>query len=158
MAEVSRRQFVGQAAAIAGGAALTGTAVASAAPAISRATHTVTAQDKTEIMIYHIFGTPPGGTPAETPHPMTQVIDAFNAQSEAVTVTSLTPGNYLETLQKTQADIAAGNPPDLVTVPWANSALCNRWTGSGATRDDCRRQVRGAGGLDVRFGLATGHA
>lgn len=77
------------------------------------------AQDKTEITIYHIWGTPPGGTPAEKPHPMTQVIDAFNAQSSTVTVNSSTPGNYYETLQKTQADIAAGNPPDLVSVPWA---------------------------------------
>jgi multiple sugar transport system substrate-binding protein len=77
------------------------------------------AQAKTEITIYHIWGTPPGGTPAATPAPMTQVIDAFNAQSETVTLTSFTPGNYYETLQKTQADIAAGNPPDLVSVPWA---------------------------------------
>jgi multiple sugar transport system substrate-binding protein len=110
MAQISRRRLVGQAAAVAGGAALAGSA----------ATHRVAAQDKTEITIYHIWGTPPGGTPAENPHPMTQVIDAFNAQSTTTTVSSLTPGNYQQTLQKAQADIAAGNPPDLVTVPWAN--------------------------------------
>lgn len=109
---VTRRQFVGR------------SAVASVAAAGSLATggrlaRNAAAQDKTEITIYHIWGTPPGGTPAANPHPMTQVIDAFNAQSETVTVTSNTPGNYYETLQKTQADIAAGNPPDLVSVPWA---------------------------------------
>lgn len=48
-----------------------------------------------------------------------QVIEAFNAQSDSVTVNTFTPGNYYETLQKTQADLAAGNPPDLVSVPWA---------------------------------------
>jgi multiple sugar transport system substrate-binding protein len=108
MAPLSRRQLMGQAAAVAGGAVLAGTV-----PAVTQA------QDKTEIVIYHIWGTPPGGTPADSPHPMTQVIDAFNEQSTTTTVTSLTPGNYYETLQKTQADIAAGNPPDLVSVPWA---------------------------------------
>ncbi len=109
MSPISRRKLVGQAAAVAGGAALAGSIAANPAAA----------QDKTEITIYHIWGTPPGGTPAETAHPMTQVIDAFNEQSTTTTVTSLTPGNYYETLQKTQADIAAGNPPDLVSVPWA---------------------------------------
>jgi multiple sugar transport system substrate-binding protein len=118
MTEVSRRRFVGQVAAVAGAAALAATA-AQAAPGSSATSRKVTAQAKTEITIYHIWGTPPGGTPAETPAPMTQVIDAFNAQSETVTLTSFTPGNYYETLQKTQADIAAANPPDLVSVPWA---------------------------------------
>lgn len=120
MSEVTRRRFVGQAAAVAGGAALAGSAVAKATPAPGKAASQAAAQDKTEVIIYHIFGTPPGGTPAENPHPMTQVIDAFNEKSTTATVTSLTPGNYQETLQKAQADIAAGNPPDLVTVPWAN--------------------------------------
>lgn len=109
---VTRRQFVGR-------SALTGAAVAGALASGVRLERHASAQDKTEITIYHIWGTPPGGTPAATPHPMTQVIDAFNAQSETVSVTSNTPGNYYETLQKTQADIAAGNPPDLVSVPWA---------------------------------------
>ncbi len=119
MAEISRRRLVGRAAAMAGAAALGGTTGASAAPGNHSATDANMAQAKTEISIYHIWGTPPGGTPAATPAPMTQVIDAFNAQSKTVTVTSFTPGNYYETLQKTQADIAAGNPPDLVSVPWA---------------------------------------
>ncbi|HET9661805.1 MAG TPA: extracellular solute-binding protein [Thermomicrobiales bacterium] len=109
---INRRQFVGR-------SALAGAAAAGALAAGGRALRPAAAQDKTEITIYHIWGTPPGGTPAATPHPMTQVIDAFNAQSDTVTVNSVTPGNYYETLQKTQADIAAGNPPDLVSVPWA---------------------------------------
>jgi len=119
MSNVTRRRFVGQAAAVASGAAVASAAVAKCAPAPGTSAGRATAQDKTEVIIYHIWGTPPGGTPAETPHPMTQVIDAFNAQSETVVVNSQTPGNYYETLQKTQADIAAGNPPDLVSVPWA---------------------------------------
>jgi len=110
MAEISRRRLVGQAAAIAGGAALAG----------SVATHQAAAQDKTEITVYHIWGTAPGGTPAESLSPMNQVIEAFNAQSTTTFVNSQTPStNYYEVLQKTQADIAAGNPPDLVSVPWA---------------------------------------
>jgi len=97
-----------------------GATLAQAAPGTNLAARTARSQnDKMEITIYHIWGTPPGGTPAATPAPMTQVIDAFNAQSQTVTLTSFTPGNYYETLQKTQADIAAGNPPDLVSVPWA---------------------------------------
>ncbi len=118
MAQVSRRKLMGQTAAIAAGAALAGSA-ASAAPSTTSRARAAGQDGKTELVIYHIWGTPPGGTPAETPSPMTQVIDAFNAQSESVTLTSMTPGNYYETLQKTQADIAAGNPPDLVSVPWA---------------------------------------
>lgn len=119
MTEVSRRRFVGQAAAIAGAGALASAASAGAAPANGAASNRTAAQDKTEIIYYHIWGTPPGGTPAESPSPMTQVIDAFNAQSDTVVVSSQTPGNYQETLQKTQADIAAGNPPDLVSTPWS---------------------------------------
>ena len=109
---ITRRQFVGR-------SALVGAAAAGALTTGGRLLQPAAAQDKTEITIYHIWGTPPGGTPAAKPHPMTQVIDAFNAQSDTVTVNSITPGNYYETLQKTQADIAAGNPPDVVSVPWA---------------------------------------
>ena len=120
MTEVSRRRFMGQAAAAAGVAAVGSTTMAKAAPVANTTTRGAGSQaDKTEITIYHIWGTPPGGTPAATPHPMTQFIDAFNAQSQTVTLGTSTPGNYYETLQKTQADLAAGNPPDLVSVPWA---------------------------------------
>lgn len=117
MSNITRRRFVTGAAA--GSAALAATTMAGASPVRTTAPRRSSAQSKTEINIYHIWGTPPGGTPSETAHPMMQVIEAFNAQSDSVTVNSLTPGNYYETLQKTQADIAAGNPPDLVSVPWA---------------------------------------
>lgn len=116
MSHVTRRKFIGQVAA--GSAALAVPKVAGASSAPRSATHRL-AQEKTEVVVYHIWGTPPGGTPAENLHPMMQVIEAFNAQSDSATVTSLTPGNYYETLQKTQADLAAGNPPDLVSIPWA---------------------------------------
>ncbi len=119
MTHVSRRKLMGQTAAIAAGAALAGSA-ASAVPSATSSPRAPGQDGKTELVIYHIWGTPPGGTPAEKPHPMTQVIEAFNAQSETTVVNPLTPGNYQETLQKAQADIAAGNPPDLVTIPWAN--------------------------------------
>ncbi len=116
MSHVTRRKFIGQVAA--GSAALAAPSVAGAARAPQTATHKL-AQEKTEVVVYHIWGTPPGGEQAETLHPMMQVIEAFNAQSDSVTITSLTPGNYYETMQKTQADLAAGNPPDLVSIPWA---------------------------------------
>jgi multiple sugar transport system substrate-binding protein len=119
MAKLSRRRLIGQTAAVAGAAAVVGRTVGQAAPGPHAASRSAAQDGKTEITVYHIWGTPPGGTPAATPHPMTQVIDAFNAQSTTVTLTSLTPGSYYETLQKTQADLAAGNPPDLVSVPWA---------------------------------------
>lgn len=118
MTQWTRRRLLGSAAA-AGAAAIGGAAVAGAAPRGMASNRSAAQDGKTEITIYHIWGTPPGGTPAAVAHPMTQVIDAFNEQSKTVTVTSTTPGNYYETLQKTQADLAAGNPPDLVSVPWA---------------------------------------
>ena len=120
MSTITRRNLLGQAGAIAAATSVAGATIASAAPGASSVPGRQQAQDKTEITVYHIWGTPPGGTPAATPHPMTEVIEAFNAQSQTTTVASFTPGNYQETLQKTQADIAAGNPPDLVSVPWAN--------------------------------------
>ena len=109
MAKINRRTLVAGAAAAGVAATTLGSKQASAA-----------AQgDKIELNIYHIWGTPPGGTPAATPAPMTQVVDAFNAQSTTVNIVQTTPGGYNETLQKAQADIAAGNPPDLVSTPWA---------------------------------------
>lgn len=119
MPSISRRRFLGQAAVAASATTLTGRAVVGAAPVSRSTAASRAAQGKTEITIYHIWGTPPGGTPAAVPHPMTQVIDAFNKQSQTVSVNSITPGNYYETLQKTQADLAAGNAPDIVSVPWA---------------------------------------
>lgn len=119
MTSVSRRRFLGQAAVTAGAVTLASKGFVRAAEAPKSVLGRAVAQSKTEITIYHIWGTPPGGTPAKVAAPMTQVIDAFNKQSDTVTVNSLTPGNYYETLQKTQADIAAGNAPDIVSVPWA---------------------------------------
>ncbi len=119
MTGVSRRRLLGQAAITAGVATLANRSFADAAAAPKPVLNRAAAQSKTEINMYHIWGTPPGGTPAAVAAPMTQVIDAFNAQSTTVVVNSLTPGNYYETLQKTQADIAAGNGPDIVSVPWA---------------------------------------
>lgn len=117
MSNFTRRRFVAGAAA--GSAAIATSRIAGASPAHSRTPRRASSQEQTELNIYHIWGTPPGGEPSETTHPMMQVIEAFNAQSDSVVVNSLTPGNYYETLQKTQADLAAGNPPDLVSVPWA---------------------------------------
>lgn len=119
MKTVNRRRFVGGVAATAAAAAAGIPSFAGAAPNVGRRTRSSAQDGKTELTIYHIWGTPPGGTPAATPSPMTQVIDAFNAQSQSVTLTSFTPGSYYETLQKTQADLAAGSPPDLVSVPWS---------------------------------------
>jgi multiple sugar transport system substrate-binding protein len=120
MQKISRRTLVGSGAAAAGALAVN-RSFAGAAPVylrgnVNRATQ---ADGRQEVLFYHIFGTPPGGTPAETPSPMTQLITAFNEQSTTTFIKDQTPGNYTETLQKTQADLAAGNPPDLVTTPWA---------------------------------------
>jgi len=124
MVKQTRRSFVGSAAgAVAGAAAATtlGSAVAGAAPAAG-ASAAISAQDnRQKITFYHIYGTPPGGTPAASPAPMIQVIDAFNAQSTTTFIDSQTPSTaYAEVLQKAQADIAAGNGPDLVITPWSN--------------------------------------
>lgn len=120
MTKITRRTLVGSGAAAAGALAAKST-MAGATPAflrgnINRATQ---ADGRTEVLFYHIWGTPPGGTPAATPSPMTQLITAFNEQSTTTFINDQTPGNYNETLQKTQADLAAGNPPDIVSTPWA---------------------------------------
>lgn len=116
----TRRKLVGGGAAAAGALAIN-RSFADAAPVflrgnIDRATQ---ADGRTEVLFYHIWGTPPGGTPAETPSPMSQLVQAFNEQSETTFLNDQTPGNYTETLQKAQADLAAGNPPDLVATPWS---------------------------------------
>jgi multiple sugar transport system substrate-binding protein len=112
MAEITRRKLVGQAAALAGAASL-------AAPLANVATHTASAQDKTEITFYSIWGTAPGAAPRASKSPGEQAIDAFNAQSATTKVTLETPGGYAEILQKLQAQLAAGNPPALALITWS---------------------------------------
>jgi multiple sugar transport system substrate-binding protein len=107
LSKLTRRQFVGTVAA-AGAVAATG-------PNLIRSQNA-----SVEVVFYNIWGTPPGGEAPETKHPVDQVIDAFNEQSTDVQVVGQNPGNYFETLQKTQADLAAGNPPALVITPWSN--------------------------------------
>ncbi|HEU0165972.1 MAG TPA: extracellular solute-binding protein, partial [Thermomicrobiales bacterium] len=63
---------------------------------------------------------PPGAAAPKTTHPSVQLIDAFNASQTAVKVISRTDSSdYSVVLQKTQAELAAGDAPALVTVPWA---------------------------------------
>lgn len=119
MTNLSRRSLITGVTAAAGSLAI-GQAAAKASPANRRVSTGRLAQgEKTELTMYHIWGTPPGGTPASSPSPMTQVITKFNETSTATTIADQTPGGYNEVLQKTQADIAAGNPPDIICVPWA---------------------------------------
>ncbi|MCC6867898.1 MAG: extracellular solute-binding protein [Burkholderiales bacterium] len=73
-----------------------------------------------EIVFMHVWGTPPGQQAAATAHPVQLLIDAFNAKNTGVTVRGETPsGDYFATLQKAQAQLAAGRPPALVTTPWS---------------------------------------
>lgn len=121
MAQVTRRRFVGSAAAAGLATAITGRSVGAASsrwssPAVIRAQNA-----PVEIVFANIWGTPPGGDEPEKQHPVMNVIDAFNEQSDDVKVIGRTDsGVYLEVLQKAQAEMAAGNPPALVTTPWAN--------------------------------------
>lgn len=115
MSKLTRRQFAGSAS-VAGAMALGGMSLPGFSPAVMAAQ-----EDDIEIVFANIWGTPPGGEEPETKHPVEQVIDAFNEQSTGITVVGRTDsGSYLEVLQKAQAEMAAGNPPALVTTPWAN--------------------------------------
>jgi multiple sugar transport system substrate-binding protein len=116
MAKLNRRTLVAGAAA----AGIATTALGAKAPAV------LARQDgPVEISFYHIWGTPAGGEAPAKKHPADLVIDAFNAQSTTTKVVSQTPGNYFETLQKGQADMAAGNPPALMITPWSNINYAN---------------------------------
>ncbi|HEU0165209.1 MAG TPA: extracellular solute-binding protein [Thermomicrobiales bacterium] len=122
MKALSRRSFV------AATAAVTATGAAStrfAMPAV------IGAQAKPiEITFYHIWGTPPGAAAKSTKHPADQVIDAFNASQTAIKVNAQTPAtDYATVEQKLQADLAAGNPPALCTIPWANINYANEGLG-----------------------------
>jgi multiple sugar transport system substrate-binding protein len=119
MTRINRRTLVA-------GAAATGLA----ATTFGRAPAVLAAQDSpVEIMFYHIWGTPPGGEAPANKHPADLVVEAFNAQSTTVKVTAQTPGNYYETLQKAQADMAAGSAPALVMTPWSNINYANEGLG-----------------------------
>lgn len=119
MTEVTRRRFVGGAAA-AGAAIAGGASIATAAPSRHAAPAVNLAQDAPEEVVFsNIWGTPPGGDEPESEHPVEQVIDAFNAQSTGVQVIGRSDsGSYYEGLQKLQAELAAGNPPALCITPW----------------------------------------
>ncbi|MEO8975999.1 MAG: extracellular solute-binding protein [Casimicrobiaceae bacterium] len=105
---VNRRTFLRGASAAAGSAAMGSWPAFAAKPV--------------EILFLHVWGTPPGQAAAATAHPAALLIEAFNAKNTGVIVRGETPsGDYFATLQKAQAQIAAGRPPALVTTPWANA-------------------------------------
>jgi multiple sugar transport system substrate-binding protein len=121
MTSISRRKLVGTGAVAAAAATGVGKMAGVSASGSSNPQPAVMAQgEPVEITFYHIWGTPPGGEAAATKHPSEQLIEAFNAQSTTTKVTGQTPGNYYETLQKAQADMAAGNAPALCITPWSN--------------------------------------
>lgn len=125
MSQFTRRRLVGStvgSAALAGAMAIGSAQVVGAAPKTGLTPAVISAQDKPiEITFAHIWGTPQGEAPAATKHPAELVIDAFNAQSTTVKVTSRTdPGGYYTNLQKAQAELAAGKPPAMVITPWSN--------------------------------------
>ncbi len=114
MTRISRRSFAKSAAVAAAVGAASSRFVMPA---------TIAAQNApTEIVFHHIWGTPPG-TKEEHRDPIMDVIDLFNS-NEAETgirvVSRTDSGSYAEVLQKTQAEMATGKGPDIVSVPWAN--------------------------------------
>ncbi|MGC4107894.1 MAG: extracellular solute-binding protein [Thermomicrobiales bacterium] len=121
--ELTRRRFAVGAAAIAGGALVAGASVSSVAAASSRFSNpaVIHAQNApVEVVFHHIWGTPPGEQAPEKKNAAMQLIDAFNeSQSDVKLISRTDTGDYYQNLQKTQAELAAGNPPDLVSVPWA---------------------------------------
>ena len=104
---INRRTFLRGATAAAGSAAM------GSLPAF--------AANPVEILVLHVWGTPPGQAAASTMHPIAQLIEAFNARNTGIVVRGETPStDYFATLQKAQAQIAAGRAPALVTTPWSN--------------------------------------
>ncbi|HEV8502882.1 MAG TPA: extracellular solute-binding protein [Casimicrobiaceae bacterium] len=104
---ISRRTFLQGATAAVGSAAMGSWPASAAAPV--------------EILVLHVWGTPPGQAAASTMHPIAQLIEAFNARNPGIIVRGETPStDYFATLQKAQAQIAAGRAPALVTTPWSN--------------------------------------
>ncbi|HWV36015.1 MAG TPA: extracellular solute-binding protein [Thermomicrobiales bacterium] len=119
MAQVTRRRFVGSAAAAGFATVLAGRSAGAASsrwssPAIIRAQNA-----PVEIVFSNIWGTPPGGDAPTNEHPVEQVIRAFNEQNDTIKVIGRTDsGDYYEGLQKIQAELAAGSPSALVITPW----------------------------------------
>lgn len=131
----SRRSVVKGAAGVAGAAAFAGTGLRR-----SRAQ-----SSNVEIDFMHIWGTPPGEQAAAQKHPAELLIDAFNAKNTGVTVKSRVDStDYFETLQKAQAEMAAGNPPALVATPWSNIYYASEGLGITNLED-----VAAAAGADV---------
>jgi ABC-type glycerol-3-phosphate transport system substrate-binding protein len=124
---MSRRRFVGKTTATAAGAAASAAVIALgnsrlAAASSSFSMPAIIRQQNApvEVTFHHIWGTPSGEKAADKVHPSIQLIDAFNASQSDVKVISRTDsGDYSVVLQKTQAELASGNAPALVTVPWA---------------------------------------
>lgn len=114
MTRISRRSF---AKSVAVAAAIGAPSARFAMPAVIKAQNA-----PLEIVFHHIWGTPPGTT-EEHRDPIMDVIDLFNAKEAetGIRVISRTDsGSYNEVLQKTQAEMATGNGPDIVSTPWAN--------------------------------------
>lgn len=108
MVRINRRNLVG------------GTVAAAAASSVFTMPAVIRAQNApVEIDFYHIWGTPPGGEQPEEAHPSVRVIDLFNETQSDIKVNSVTVGNYVETIQTVQAEMAAGNFPALMITPWA---------------------------------------
>jgi len=117
---LSRRRFVGAGALVAGSAVLGAPSSTFAAPVV-RHREAGQAQDVVEVTFHHIWGTPPGTAGGDKKSRAEEVIDLFNAKNTGVKVVSRTDsGSYYDVLLKTQAELAAGNGPALVSTPWAN--------------------------------------
>ena len=119
MSMITRRGFV-RSTAVAGAATLAATHVAGAASGTFSVPNLIRAQNApVEIDFYHIWGTPVGEQAPDEIHPSVRVIDLFNESQSDIKVNSVTVGGYPETLQKAQAEMAAGKAPALVITPWA---------------------------------------
>lgn len=124
---ISRRRFVGKTTATAAGAAAGAAVIALGSSRLATASSSfsmpaIVRQQNApvEVTFHHIWGTPSGEKAPDKVHPSIQLIDAFNASQTDVKVISRTDsGDYSVVLQKTQAELASGNAPALVTVPWA---------------------------------------
>lgn len=119
MSTMNRRKFVSSTA-VAGAATLAATRLADAASSTYGVPNVIRQQNApVEIDFYHIWGTPVGEQEPDELHPSVRVINLFNESQSDIKVNSVTVGGYPETLQKAQAELAAGKAPALVITPWA---------------------------------------